>query len=116
MKTSYSFSRRGPDWIAEELAAVLSKSASLEFKPLFLLVHANLKSRNLANGGEEMLRLRVYEKLQNLVDAGVVKKTGKTYQGVPAALAAFLTSAAEANARFAAGRPAASAGLTPADS
>jgi len=56
MKSNYGFSRRGPDRIAEELAAVLSKKASYEFKALFLVVHANLRSQNAATCGEEMLR------------------------------------------------------------
>jgi len=50
-----------------------------------------------------MLRLRAYEKLQNLVQAGFVKKTGKEYTGVPAALVTFMATAAELNAKFAAG-------------
>jgi hypothetical protein len=29
-----------------------------------------------------MLRLRAYEKLQNLVSRGMVKKTGKKYRGL----------------------------------
>jgi len=103
MKSTYGFSRRGPDRVAEELAAVLSKKASFEFKALFLIVHANLQSQNAANGGEEMLRLRAYEKLQNLVQAGVVKKTGKEYTGVASALATFMATAAELNAKFASG-------------
>jgi hypothetical protein len=103
MKTSYGFSRRGPDRVAEELAAVLSKKASFEFKALFTIVHANLRARNAASGGEEMLRLRAYEKLQNLVQAGIVKKTGKQYRGVAAGLTSFLETAAELNAKFAAG-------------
>lgn len=104
MKSSYGFSRRGPDRVAEELATVLSKKASFEFKTLFTIVHANLKARNAASGGEEMLRLRAYEKLQNLVQAGIVKKTGKEYRGVTAALVTFMETAAELNAKFAAGR------------
>lgn len=104
MKSSYGFSRRGPDRIAEELAIVLSAKDSYEFKPLFLLVHANLRSRNAALGGEEMLRLRAYEKLQNLVQAGVVKKVGKEYRGVPDALHLFLETAAALNAKFEAGK------------
>src|SRR5579862_2555981 len=88
-----TFSRRGPDLITEELAAVLSKKASFEFKPLFDLVHANLRARNCASGGEEMLRLRTYEKLQTLVSMGMVKKTItnaiKEYRGV-ASLASVL--------------------------
>ena len=103
MKTTYGFSRRGPDRVAEELAAVLSKKASFEFKALFDIVHANLRDRNQAGGGEEMLRLRAYEKLQNLVRAGIVKKTGKEYRGDAAGLRSFLKTAAELNAKFAAG-------------
>src|SRR5947209_2130636 len=102
MKTSYGFSRRGPDRVAEELATVLSEKESFEFKALFLIVHANLKSRNAASGGEEMLRLRTYEKLQNLVEAGIVTKTGKSYCGVAPALVSFFDTAAEFNAKFAA--------------
>ena len=102
MKTTYGFSRRGPDRVAEELAAVLSKKASFEFKALFDIVHANLRERNQAGGGEEMLRLRAYEKLQNLVRAGIVKKTGKEYRGDTAGLASFLEASAELNAKFAA--------------
>ena len=105
MKTNYGFSRRGPDHVAEELATVLSNKTSYEFKALFLIVHANLRARNAASGGEEMLRLRAYEKLQNLVGAGVVKKTGKKYRGVAPALVKFFAAAAEMNAKFAAGRP-----------
>ncbi len=77
-----SFSRRGPDNVTEELVEVLSSSKSYEFKALFLVVHAALRARNAAGGGEEMLRLRSYEKLQTLVQHGQVKKTGKQYKGV----------------------------------
>ena len=76
---------------------------SYEFKELFDLVHANLRARNAASGGEEMLRLRAYEKLQTLVSRGMVKKTGKKYKGlaslanaiptVPPAPAAVATAA-----------------------
>ncbi len=86
MNKSYgSFSRRGPDIVTEELITVLSGKTTLEFKPIFELLHANLRARNSANGGEEMLRLRAYEKLQNLVSLGKVKKNGKKYRGVAAA-------------------------------
>jgi hypothetical protein len=102
MKSNYGFSRRGPDRVAEELATVLSQKASFEFKALFTIVHANLRAQNAASGGEEMLRLRAYEKLQNLVQAGIVKKTGKEYTGVASALVPFLATAAELNAKFAA--------------
>jgi hypothetical protein len=81
-----AFSRRVPDLVTEELVAVLSRRATFEFKQLFEIVHENLRARNAASGGEEMLRLRSYEKLQNLVARGAVKKDGKKYKGLPAAL------------------------------
>ncbi len=56
---------------------------SYEFKELFDLVHSNLRARNAASGGEEMLRLRAYEKLQTLVSRGMVKKIAKKYKGLP---------------------------------
>lgn len=75
---------------------MLSKKTSFEFKPLFEVVHANLRARNSANGGEEMLRLRTYEKLQSLVNQRMVKKTitkaGKHYRGL-ASLASLLPGA-----------------------
>ena len=81
-----SFSRRGPDNITEELVAALSGSKSYEFRALFSVIHAALRARNAASGGDEMLRLRTYDKLQNLVREGQVKKTGKKYKGVTNAL------------------------------
>ena len=36
--------------------------------------------------GAKMLRLRIYDKLQNLVQAGGVKKSQKVYRGNPAIL------------------------------
>ncbi len=76
------FSHRGPDNVTEELVAALSGPKSFEFKALFEIVHAALRARNAASGGEEMLRLRAYDKLQGLVSQGQVKKTGKQYKGV----------------------------------
>lgn len=85
MQRKSVFSRRLPDFVTEELVTVLSKkSTSYEFKQLFDVVHERLKARNAASGGEEMLRLRAYEKLQNLVSRGMVKKTGKKYKGLAA--------------------------------
>src|SRR5262249_25311621 len=82
-----SFRRRIPDNVTEELVAALSSRASFEFKPLFDLVMFKLRERNAASGGEEMLRLRVYEKLQGLVNQGAVNRTvnglTKKYKGVP---------------------------------
>src|SRR5437773_4427989 len=79
-------SRRMPDNVTEELVAVLSSRVSFEFKPLFDVILLNLRARNAASGGEEMLRLRVYEKLQGLVGQGAVDRTvngtTKKYKGV----------------------------------
>ena len=79
-----------PDNVTEELVAVLSSRASFEFKPLFDIILLNLRERNAASGGEEMLRLRVYEKLQGLVHRGAVNRTvtgiTKKYKGVAARL------------------------------
>src|SRR6266403_1857625 len=81
-----SFRRRIPDNVTEQLVAVLSSKASFEFKPLFDIVLLKLRERNAASGGEEMLRLRVYEKLQGLVNQGAVNRTvngiTKKYKGV----------------------------------
>ncbi|HEY8901273.1 MAG TPA: hypothetical protein VIM61_12745 [Chthoniobacterales bacterium] len=83
MRQNFSgFSRRGPDNVTEELVAALSSPRSFEFKALFDIVHTALRARNAASGGEEMLRLRAYDKLQGLVAQGQVKKTGKLYKGV----------------------------------
>ena len=66
---------------------MLSSKASFEFKPLFEIILLNLRERNATNGGEELLRLRAYEKLQGLVHQGAVKRTvigiTKKYKGVP---------------------------------
>ena len=76
------FSRRVPDHVTDELVAVLSEPTSYLFNELFLVVYENLKKRNAVSGGEEMLRLRAYEKLQNLCTRGLVEKTGKQYKGL----------------------------------
>ena len=85
-RSAMSFTRRAPDNITEELVAVLSSKASFEFKPLFEIILLNLRERNAASGGEEMLRLRAYEKLQGLVYQGAVNRTvtgiAKKYKGV----------------------------------
>ena len=95
MANSYgrTFARRGPDPLSEELVAVLSRKGSFEFKPLFDLVYENLRARNATGSSEELLRLRIYEKLQQLVNEGMVKKTinkeVKKYRGL-ASLASAL--------------------------
>ena len=72
---THKFSRKGPDVLSEELARALWGQPAFEFKALFTSVHANLRARNACSGGEEMLRLRVYEKLQDFVRKGMVTKT-----------------------------------------
>jgi hypothetical protein len=90
---SFSFTRRAPDNLTEELVAVLSSKASFEFKPLFEIVLVNLRERNAASGGEELLRLRAYEKLQGLVSQGAVTRTvigiTKKYKGVATRMVAL---------------------------
>ena len=85
-RSAISFTRRAPDNLTEELVAVLSSRAYFEFKPLFEIILLNLRERNAANGGEELLRLRAYEKLQGLVYSGAVTRTvtgiTKKYKGV----------------------------------
>ena len=92
MQKRTAFSRRLPDLVTEELATVLSSRSSFEFKDLFDKVYERLKARNAASGGEEMLRLRAYEKLQNLVSRGMVKKDLKKYKGSPKQLATLQTT------------------------
>ncbi len=95
MQRKSAFSRRLPDLVTEELVAALSKKGtSIEFKELFDVVYERLRARNAASGGEEMLRLRAYEKLSNLVSRGMVKKTDKKYRGL-ASLSNALTPVAE---------------------
>ena len=87
-RSGISFVRRAPDNLTEELVAVVSSKASFEFKPLFEIVLLKLRERNAASGGEEMLRLRAYERLQGLVNQGAVNRTvtgvTKKYKGVAA--------------------------------
>ena len=54
---------------------MFSSKAPFECKPLFDTMLLNLRERNAASGGEEMLRLRAYEKLQGLVHQGGVNRT-----------------------------------------
>lgn len=81
MKRILRVASDGTDRMTEELATALAARSWFEFKPLFLLVHASLRQRKAAHGGEEMLRLRAYDKLQRLVYHGIVEKAGKLYRG-----------------------------------
>lgn len=53
------------------------------FNEVFEQVFDKLKADKIQFSGEEMLRLRAYEVLQNLVVRGSVTKEGKTYTHVP---------------------------------
>ena len=77
-----TFSRRVVDHVMDELVSVLSDGETYEFKTLFAKVYEGLKLKNAVSGGEEMLRLRSYEKLQYLANHGLVQKAGKTYRGL----------------------------------
>ncbi len=95
-----AFFRNRQDFVSDELTAVLLEKTSSDFNELFQATHEKLRARNAASGGEEMLRLRVYEKLQMLVAQGLVKKTAKKYSADRRALRA--RSAEVAAARTAA--------------
>jgi hypothetical protein len=88
------------DIVSEEMAASLLTKPSYEFGELFEAVHARLRLRNAVSSGEEMLRLRVYEKLQVLVAQGIVNKAGKTYSAVRAALEGRIAEMAAEQARI----------------
>lgn len=75
------YSRRLPDHVTDEIVNVLVEDKIFGFNDLFERAFENLKGRNAVSGGEEMLRLRAYEKLQNLVTRGLVEKIGKEYKG-----------------------------------
>jgi len=74
------------DAMSEEMVAAMLSEETFDFHALFRVVHQALRGRNAAAGGEETLRLRVYEKLQNFVKQGLVQKKGKQYAGVVSAL------------------------------
>jgi hypothetical protein len=102
MKNRLFLRRGGPDVLTEELINAFSGKTSFEFKALFTVVYANLRARNAAHGGEEMLRLRIYEKLQNLVQVGGVNKKEKIYRGNPTILETLIEQlAAQAAPRVA---------------
>lgn len=77
----YRFSHRLPDHVSIEMAhALINHKGPVGFNDLFDKTFEVLKRKNLVSGGEEMLRLRAYEKLQLMVTRGLVRKTGKEYE------------------------------------
>ncbi len=98
------FSRRVPDHVTDELVNVLGNGDTFEFNQLFKKVYDNLKVKNAVSGGEEMLRLRSYEKLQGLVSRGLCAKVGKTYRGLEGLREAHQAAIAARNAAAIAAR------------
>ena len=79
---------------------MLSAKASFEFKTLFEILQTHFKEHKSTHGAEELMRLRTYEKLQALVNRGMVEKkisaTTKTYRGL-AGLSSVMPVAASAS-------------------
>lgn len=67
-----------PDYVTDTICEILSDKP-IEFNALFEKLWEESLSNNRVSGGEEMMRLRAYEKLQNLVSKGHATKIGKTY-------------------------------------
>jgi hypothetical protein len=88
------------DFVSEEMVTALLKKTSYDFNELFEAIHTRLRARNATGSGKEMLRLRVYEKLQILVAQGLVKKDVKVYTGVRAGLQVRMAEMAAAKARI----------------
>ena len=99
------FPPRSPDHVAEQIATVLSTKRAMEFKEIFDLVYAALRSKELARVGEEIILLRTHDKLQTFVASGIATKNERKYKGVPKMLKEFFKTAAEHNARVASGQP-----------
>jgi hypothetical protein len=89
MKRVFRLARTGPDFLMDELTDALKTDVWFEFNPLFLQVYGKLRERKAIGGGQELLRLRIYDKLQGLVQRGIVEKNGKQYRGIASALAAL---------------------------
>lgn len=95
-----TYFRHRPDLVSEELVAALLAKNAYEFSDLFDTIYEKLRARNATSGGQEMLRLRVYEKLQILATQGLVKKTGKSYSANKVALRTRATEMVAAKAAF----------------
>ena len=74
---------RVSDQIREEIIDALLGSGMLQFNDIFLFVVEALKKKGFSTGGEEILKLRIYEKLQMLVSLGALGKRGKEYTELP---------------------------------
>jgi hypothetical protein len=74
------------DSVTRELCQLLAQDEAFEFKSLFAIVHQRLRARDEHGVGEEMLRLRTYTRLQQLMDAKLVRKSAGKYKGNRAGL------------------------------
>ena len=78
-----SSSRQTPDLVTDELIIILHEAGMLEFNDIFQRTVIVMKQKHMSLGGEEILRLRIYEKLQGLVSAGGLVKKGREYTAQP---------------------------------
>ncbi len=76
-------SRKTPDLVTDELIIILHEAGMLEFNDIFQRTVIVMKQKHMSLGGEEILRLRIYEKLQGLVSAGGLVKKGREYTAQP---------------------------------
>ena len=100
MNTRKGQFRPAQDFVSEEMVTALLKEGSYDFNELFGVVYEHLRARKAAGSGKEMLRLRVYEKLNIMVSQGLVKKADKRYTGVADALQTRRAEMAAAKARL----------------
>lgn len=71
------------DAVQEAVMAALSNGRPMEFNEVFAALSEELPAMGTAvNGGEEMLRMRCYERLQALIRDGLVRKNAKAYRAV----------------------------------
>lgn len=76
-------SRKTSDWMTDELIAILQEAGVLEFDEIFQRAISVMKKKRMSMSGAEILRLRVYEKLQRLASAGGISKKGSVYTALP---------------------------------
>jgi hypothetical protein len=92
------YMRQRKDYVADELVRALQAKPTYKFNELFQTVFDALRKRGVSNVGEDMLRLRLYERLQTFVGQGLVKKVDKEYSGVQSAVSIRAAEMAEAAA------------------
>jgi hypothetical protein len=70
-----TFARKTFDVVTKESIIILLKQKKgLTFPDFFVLLFARLKECGAASGGEEMIRLRAYDKIQELQASGYVTR------------------------------------------